>query len=112
MKKILLAILLACSLMMAGNAQERKALSLDETVQAAYDQKVIDREQKTEICELIDKLEADRAVLRNDKKNGRISEDEYSSKSKSLSGEFNITLKEILGTVETYKKWQKIRFGK
>lgn len=112
MKRILLAVLFACSLMMAGNAQERKALSLDETVAAAYDLKVIDQKQKTEICGLIDKLTADRAQLRKDKKNGKISDEEYSSRSKSLSEEFNVTLKEILGTTEAYEKWKKIRFGK
>lgn len=112
MKRILVAMIFACSLLVAGNAQERKGLTLDETVQAAYDQKVIDEEQKTEICELIDKLETDRSRLRKDRSSGKISTDEYKSRSKALSGEFNVSLKEVLRTTETYKKWQKIRFDK
>lgn len=108
MKKILMTALFLF-FAFALPAQERKMLSLEQTSTAAYQQRLIDAQQKHVIDSMIVRLSRDRKALELEKRAGKVSGETYKASSKKLSQNFTDELKRVLGATEAFRQWQTVR---
>lgn len=111
MKKILMTALLVL-FTAALSAQERKMLSLEQTSTSAYQQQLINAQQKQVIDSMIVRLSRDRKTLEREKRAAKVSGDAYKAASKKLSQNFTNELKRVLGEAEAFRQWQAIRHQK